>query len=308
MGNNANDVLNVARSQIGYSRWSDPQKGTKYGRWYASKFGSYFGENGVPYCAMFASWVFDQAGASCVGLPGAYCPTMLNAAKAAGKTVNKYAAKPGDVVYFDWGWDGVSDHVGIIEQNNGSYCTTIEGNTDNGQVLRKTRSWGTICGVVRPNYGSSSGSTPAPAPKPAPSPSTGNKYTKQGQEYLKNGGFSLGPDGVDGEFGPNTRAACIKFVQTQMNSLGQGLDVDGENGPLTKAAWNRLGMVYAGHGYPRCIKAVQVALLCRGYSVGSYGIDGDCGPDTTAAIKAFQRDNGLEVDGVVGPMTFAKLF
>jgi hypothetical protein len=155
----ASDVLNVARGEIGYSRWNDPEAGTKYGRWYAAKTGqSWYGGNGVAYCAMFVSWVFDQAGAAAPGLPGAYCPSML----AKGGTVAKKSAQPGDIVYFDWGGDGVADHVGIIEQNNGSYVTTIEGNTSNGSsgsqsnggcVARRTRSWGVIKAIVRPTWG-----------------------------------------------------------------------------------------------------------------------------------------------------------
>ena len=44
-----------------------------------------------------------------------------------------------------------------------------------------------------------------------------------------------------------------------------------------------------------------------GYSVGTYGIDGDFGKDTLAAVKAFQQDRGLKVDGIVGPKTWAAL-
>ena len=58
MANSAADVIRIAAAEVGYSRWSDPEQGTKYGRWYAEKTGSgYYGTNGVPYCAMFVSWV-----------------------------------------------------------------------------------------------------------------------------------------------------------------------------------------------------------------------------------------------------------
>lgn len=153
MANNANDVLAKARSQIGYSRWTDPNPGTIYGRWYAKYTGvPYYGTNGVPYCAMFASWCFNQVGAKCAGLPAAYCPYIVRDAKAAKKTVAKSSAKPGDVVLFDWEGDGVADHVGIVESNHGSYMTCIEGNTDNGVVARKNRAYSSICCVVRPDY------------------------------------------------------------------------------------------------------------------------------------------------------------
>ena len=36
-------------------------------------------------------------------------------------------------------------------------------------------------------------------------------------------------------------------------------------------------------------------------------MDGDFGLATEAAVKAFQRDHGLEADGVVGKITYAML-
>lgn len=170
----ANDVLRVAASQIGYSRYTDPQAGTKYGRWFAQKTGnSYYGANGVPYCAMFVSWVLDQAGQSVAGFPGAYCPTLRQAAINSGLKVNKYNAQAGDIVFFDWGGDGLVDHVGIVEINHGSYIQTIEGNTSSGTsgsqgngggVYRRTRSWGVVNCIIRPHYGVSSNNTTATKP------------------------------------------------------------------------------------------------------------------------------------------------
>jgi peptidoglycan hydrolase-like protein with peptidoglycan-binding domain len=36
--------------------------------------------------------------------------------------------------------------------------------------------------------------------------------------------------------------------------------------------------------------------------------DGDFGPKSTAALKAWQTANGLTADGVVGPVTWKKMF
>lgn len=52
-------------------------------------------------------------------------------------------------------------------------------------------------------------------------------------------------------------------------------------------------------------KQIQRALKNAGYYSGA--IDGKIGRGTTRAIKAFQQDNGLEMDGVVGRRTKAKL-
>ncbi|NJN19893.1 MAG: peptidoglycan-binding protein [Leptolyngbya sp. RL_3_1] len=52
------------------------------------------------------------------------------------------------------------------------------------------------------------------------------------------------------------------------------------------------------------VKAAQDALNQQGITVGS---DGVFGPGTEAAVKAFQRANNLTDDGVVGPVTWARL-
>lgn len=56
------------------------------------------------------------------------------------------------------------------------------------------------------------------------------------------------------------------------------------------------------------VRKLQSALIAKGYSCGSYGIDGSFGNDTHAAVLKFQADNGLETDGIVGPKTQAKLY
>lgn len=51
---------------------------------------------------------------------------------------------------------------------------------------------------------------------------------------------------------------------------------------------------------------VQKALVARGFNPGP--LDGKMGPQTRAAIQAFQQKVGLKVDGIVGPQTSAALF
>ena len=51
------------------------------------------------------------------------------------------------------------------------------------------------------------------------------------------------------------------------------------------------------------VKQIQTALQSAGYEIGSTGIDGKYGPSTEAAIRQFQKDKGLKVDGIVGPET-----
>ena len=55
------------------------------------------------------------------------------------------------------------------------------------------------------------------------------------------------------------------------------------------------------------VKTLQSNLIELGYSVGKTGADSSFGDNTDKAVRLFQEDNGLEVDGRVGPATRAKL-
>lgn len=55
------------------------------------------------------------------------------------------------------------------------------------------------------------------------------------------------------------------------------------------------------------VTLLQTQLIQRGYSCGASGADGKFGSGTLAAVKAFQKDNGLAADGVVGKKTWAAL-
>jgi cell wall-associated NlpC family hydrolase len=53
------------------------------------------------------------------------------------------------------------------------------------------------------------------------------------------------------------------------------------------------------------VAQIQSQLNALGYKVGE--ADGDFGAMTTAAVKAFQQERGLEADGVIGPSTYRAL-
>ena len=184
-------VLAVAAGEIGYSRWSDKARGTKYARETQPVFwprDTWLLANGISYCDIFVTWVFWKAlGKAFVtggGLPaGASYNTDYRASK--GGRVPKSQARPGDVLVFDWNWATAStNHVGILEKvlPSGNY-QTIEGNTstgssgsqsNGGRVARRTRRPGQVRYVIRPNWSKAvsvgGGGTSAPAAKPAAKP------------------------------------------------------------------------------------------------------------------------------------------
>lgn len=137
-GEYAVDVLAVAKSQLGYTESSRnyqvmedgvTTKGyTRYGAWY-----------GVPYgdwCAMFVSFCLSYAEVEDYPLD-CYCPTWVTNLKKidAFYTEADQDPVPGDIIFFDWDQDGISDHVGLVAgftpatEYAAAKIKTIEGNS-----------------------------------------------------------------------------------------------------------------------------------------------------------------------------------
>lgn len=55
------------------------------------------------------------------------------------------------------------------------------------------------------------------------------------------------------------------------------------------------------------VKSLQKNLIALGYKLPKYGADGGFGEETKNAVKAFQKAEGLSVDGIVGPATLSAI-
>lgn len=55
------------------------------------------------------------------------------------------------------------------------------------------------------------------------------------------------------------------------------------------------------------VSTMQTYLTALGYHCGDKGVDGVFGLDTRAAVRAFQKDYNLKIDGICGPKTWAAL-
>jgi hypothetical protein len=136
------DVLAKAVAEIGYKEEPPNSNHTKYGKWY--------GLDGMAWCAMFVSWCFDQAGLTLPqinnvkGFSG--CQSAHHYWDERKRIIAKENVLPGDIVFFDWQGDKRFEHTGIFEKDNGDghSFTTIEGNTavgndsNGGEVMRRT--------------------------------------------------------------------------------------------------------------------------------------------------------------------------
>jgi len=137
------------------------------------------------------------------------------------------------------------------------------------------------------------------------------------QDALRRKGFYKGR--VDGEFGPETRRAVIRF------QASLGITADGKPGNKTLTALYNGGSsainqvnglkaksvtatnphsLYYGCTGSR-VSALQRALRATGHYKGV--IDGVYGDLTELAVRRFQTSKGMHVDGIVGKETLARL-
>lgn len=110
---------------------------------------------------------------------------------------------------------------------------------------------------------------------------------------------------VDGVWGSACKKAYIAAVQSALNSVYKtGLTVDGIWGTNTENACAAhilsVGMnnLYVG--------VLQIGLYAHNISTAG-GIDCDFGESTKSGVISFQRNQGLEADGIAGRDTFKKL-
>jgi len=145
----ADDILNLARSQIGVCEQGGNNRGTPYHAW----FGAH--SQGWQWCAIFVDWVFHHTDPALIrGLKSAYSGTFLEEGRKYREEVSIAQALPGDLVIYDYGDGGITDHIGIIEERLGpTTFRTIEGNVNN-RVGRRERTAGPHCRMwfVRPAY------------------------------------------------------------------------------------------------------------------------------------------------------------
>lgn len=112
-------IVEVALTQLGN------EGGQPYWSWYGF-------QSREEWCACFVSWCADQCGYIESGIIPKFagCVDGANWFKSRNQWHDRnYEPKAGDIIFFDWGGDGATDHVGIVEKCENGTVYTVEGNS-----------------------------------------------------------------------------------------------------------------------------------------------------------------------------------
>lgn len=271
------------------------------------KVESYKMSHNDPWCHATVSAAAYASGNSGKVPNTAYCPNGINWFKNRGKWVSRwsrnYSPVVGDIIYYDWGGDGVSDHVGTVISVNGDVLTVREGNKNDMLCDRSISKWSSLIqGYGRPDWG---GVTTPIGTVPQQQKPYGNiknsGVIKTGQQHSIN--FTNHSIAVDGIPGVETKKQKVRVLQHAMNcDYRSGLSVDGIFGSKTSAA---LGNHYVRNGETQyMVTAWEILLMLNGYDPKGVECPGEFGSGCLAATKQFQKDHGLVVDGVAGRKSF----
>ena len=124
-GNQA--IVEVALTQLGN------EGGQPYWSWYG------FGGR-VEWCACFVSWCANECGYIDTGVIPKFAGCVLGSQWFMDRGQwqdGSFEPSAGQIIFFDWEGDGVTDHVGIVERAENGTVYTVEGNS--GDTCRQNR-------------------------------------------------------------------------------------------------------------------------------------------------------------------------
>ena len=237
--------VGVAQREVGYHEGENNYN--KYAAALDPLNITYGPKQNLPWCGEFVLWCAVESFGVKGGLellrsprPSGVplCATAADYFKRAGAWSK--TPEPGDVVFFII--DGAINHTGIVVAVRNGTVTTVEGNCSD-RVARSlyTASNGSIAGYGRPDWAAVCGETPEP---------------KEPEDEDEN-------------------ELCLPLLRQGSRGLS--------------------------------VTAMQGILIARGCGCGPDGADGDFGPNTAAALRRFQSENGLAADAVCGEKSWKKL-
>lgn len=302
MANYASKAIAVAEKEVGYleketNKNLDSKKGnagdenyTKYARDFDTKYPNFYNgkKNGFAWCDIFVDWCFVEAfgveqALKLLGQPLKSCGAGCSWSAKYYKQIGCFSDKPqvGAQIFFEDS-KGEPCHTGLVYKVDANYVYTIEGNTSSasgvvangGAVAKKkyVKTYSRIYGYGIPKYDKELTIPTLTTTTTNKNKATANKVSvKDFQISAIADGFKFPKYGADGDWGKECESVAKRAVVKKR---------------LT-------------YKYRNLTKLVQKVVGVKA--------DGYCGKETQAAIKAWQKKNGLTPDGAVGLATWRKI-
>lgn len=267
----ASDVINAAYGELGYCASDDPNPGSKYGRWMAELFNESWlagPSREVWWCCMFVSWCLNKAGVKVDGFP-TYNTDLALKGGAKKYAVDKKSVQYGDIVIFNWDWNGTTDHIGFATGKfDGTGFPTIEGNASTSNAVKEMyRQLGNVAYVLRPPYSDYTNST-------------GNTLSVTAKPKNNRDGGKLDVDGIGGW---NT----VIDLQHICGTVEDGW-IDGQHTNDKDYHWGMSAIRY-GDGGSNLVKALQK-------KIGIKNNRGYWDSGTSEALQKYLKKLGYKID------------
>ena len=210
-------VVEVAKSQVGITEYPPDSNHVLYN---AEYYGQDVSGDDYPWCVTFLWWIFKTANeqkAFFGGAKTASCTILMQWYVEQTQTVPVSEIQPGDILILNFKGTKSPQHCGYVIETNGSYYTTIEGNTTNGSgsqdnggmVCEKRRYPYQVVKVCRPKYS-----------KDEPKSDYETHWAKNTINNLLEKKIISGyPDGTIRPNNPITRAEAFTLVEKAINYI-----------------------------------------------------------------------------------------
>ena len=233
-------------------------------------------KQGYAWCDVFVDWCFFKAFGEEKALEltcqpkksaGAGCTYSARYYKEKGQ-FHTESPQVGDQIFFTSGSGGVA-HTGIVYDVDKTYVYTVEGNTSGASGV--VANGGGVCKKKYKLSYSRIYGYGRPAYDAQPEEPAYQPTVKQWQKAAIADGFKFPKYGADGKWGAECEAVAKKAIVKRRVT----------------------------YKYKNLTRIVQ--------KVVGVNVDGKCGKDTQAGIKAYQQKTGLSPDSQCGPATWKQM-
>ena len=139
-GNPKEDLIAVAKSQVGYTADKNAFVVKDGGKHFYSRYGEWFGAPYSEWCVMFISFCLHYANIPQTVMPyeGGVVPliTYMADVGALRSLEAGYTPDKGDVIFMDYRGKGTPTHAGIVDSYSDGIVYTVEGNTSQGVACK----------------------------------------------------------------------------------------------------------------------------------------------------------------------------